>query len=117
VTTLAMQIARAGAVASGEPVDLGAPVVCVGTYATPMAIDPFAVSLEEKLDLLFRADALMRRNASRLPKQCDRGATVPEMIRSTRLGLYITRFWYTRIVHPRDAVVDRNDARRHFRHP
>ncbi len=27
------------------------------------------------------------------------------MIQSTRLGLYITRFWYTRTVHPRDAVV------------
>jgi PmbA protein len=31
--------------------------------------------------------------------------TVDEMIRSTKLGLYITRFWYTRTVHPRDAVV------------
>jgi predicted Zn-dependent protease len=27
------------------------------------------------------------------------------MIASTKLGLYITRFWYTRTVHPRDAVV------------
>ncbi len=27
------------------------------------------------------------------------------MIRSTKLGLYVTRFWYTRTVHPRDAVV------------
>jgi predicted Zn-dependent protease len=27
------------------------------------------------------------------------------MIKSTRLGIYITRFWYTRTVHPRDAVV------------
>jgi predicted Zn-dependent protease len=32
-------------------------------------------------------------------------ATLDEMIRSTKLGLYITRFWYTRTVHPRDAVV------------
>jgi predicted Zn-dependent protease len=32
-------------------------------------------------------------------------ATLDEMIRSTGLGLYITRFWYTRTVHPRDAVV------------
>lgn len=28
-----------------------------------------------------------------------------EMIRSTKRGLYITRFWYTRLVHPRDCVV------------
>jgi PmbA protein len=34
-----------------------------------------------------------------------RAETIDSMIRSTKLGLYITRFWYTRIVHPRDAVV------------
>jgi PmbA protein len=28
-----------------------------------------------------------------------------DMIASTKLGLYITRFWYTRTVHPRDVVV------------
>jgi predicted Zn-dependent protease len=27
------------------------------------------------------------------------------MISSTERGLYITRFWYTRPVHPRDAVI------------
>jgi PmbA protein len=32
-------------------------------------------------------------------------ATVEEMIRSTERGLYITRFWYTRVVHPRDCVI------------
>lgn len=63
VTDLAVEIARAGAVAPGEHVDLGAPASAVGKYSTPIKIDPFTVSLEEKLDLLFRADALMRRNA------------------------------------------------------
>ena len=28
-----------------------------------------------------------------------------EMIRSTDRGLYISRFWYTRLVHPRDCVI------------
>ena len=32
-------------------------------------------------------------------------ASVDDMIKSTKMGLYITRFWYTRTVHPRDAVV------------
>jgi predicted Zn-dependent protease len=32
-------------------------------------------------------------------------SSVEEMIRSTERGLYITRFWYTRLVHPRDCVV------------
>jgi PmbA protein len=32
-------------------------------------------------------------------------ASVEDMIRSTEHGLYITRFWYTRVVHPRDCVI------------
>jgi len=32
-------------------------------------------------------------------------ATIEEMIRSTERGLYITRFWYTRVVHPRDCII------------
>jgi PmbA protein len=32
-------------------------------------------------------------------------ATVDEMIQSTERGLYITRFHYTRLVHPADCVV------------
>src|SRR2546426_10605322 len=31
--------------------------------------------------------------------------SLDDMIKSTKSGLYITRFWYTRTVHPRDAVV------------
>ncbi len=31
--------------------------------------------------------------------------SLEEMIASTERGLYITRFWYTRLVHPRDCVV------------
>jgi predicted Zn-dependent protease len=31
--------------------------------------------------------------------------SIEDMIRSTKRGLYITRFWYTRQVHPRDCVV------------
>ena len=27
------------------------------------------------------------------------------MVRSTERGLYISRFWYTRLVHPRDCVI------------
>ncbi len=28
-----------------------------------------------------------------------------EMIKSTKRGLYVSRFWYTRLVHPRDCVI------------
>lgn len=61
VTRLAAKIARASALVPGEPVELGPPVKSTGTYTTPIKIDPFSISLEEKLDLLFRADAMMRR--------------------------------------------------------
>jgi predicted Zn-dependent protease len=32
-------------------------------------------------------------------------ASLDKMIASTERGVYITRFWYTRLVHPRDCVV------------
>jgi predicted Zn-dependent protease len=32
-------------------------------------------------------------------------STVQEMIKSTEKGLFINRFWYTRLVHPRDCVI------------
>ncbi len=32
-------------------------------------------------------------------------SSVEDMIRSTTRGLYINRFWYTRLVHPRDCVI------------
>lgn len=32
-------------------------------------------------------------------------SSVPEMIRTTERGLYVNRFWYTRLVHPRDCVI------------
>src|SRR5436190_5179310 len=62
-TSLAIQIAAASRVVPGEHVDLGEPMQAVGKYTTPITIDPFSIPLEQKLDLLFRADALMRRNA------------------------------------------------------
>jgi TldD protein len=62
VTGLAVQIARASAIVSGERVDLGPPVTSTGRYVTPFEIDPFGISIEEKVGLLLRADAEMRRN-------------------------------------------------------
>jgi TldD protein len=58
---LAVQIAEASALAPGEPVDLGQPVTSRGQYATPVQLDPFAVSVEDKLGLLLQAEAEMAR--------------------------------------------------------
>jgi TldD protein len=62
-TLLAIQIAKASGTVPGERVDLGEAITTVGKYTTPIQIDPFSIALEDKLDLLFRADAIIRRNA------------------------------------------------------
>jgi TldD protein len=63
VTGLALEIARASAAAGGDPVELGSPVSSQGTYQTPLQVDPFSVSLEDKIGLLLSADAEMGRVA------------------------------------------------------
>ncbi len=59
VAALAVAIAQASARVPGEAIDLGPPVTSQGTYVTPIEVDPFTVSLEEKLDVLFQADRIM----------------------------------------------------------
>ncbi len=60
VTALAVSIGRASALVQQEKVDLGPPVAHVDTYQTSVEIDPFSVSLSEKVDLLLAADREMR---------------------------------------------------------
>jgi TldD protein len=59
VTAIAFGIAKASALISGGQVDFGPPVTSQATYETPFAIDPFTISLEDKLDLLLAADSEM----------------------------------------------------------
>ena len=59
VADQALEIARASGMVRGETVDLGPPVSSRGSYQTPIQIDPFGVSIEEKLNLLLAADAGM----------------------------------------------------------
>lgn len=61
VAALAVSIARASSLVREERVELGPPEVHVATYHTPTVRDPFAVSLEDKLALLLKADEAMRR--------------------------------------------------------
>jgi len=56
VTKLAVAIAKASAISKAEDVDLGPPEVHVDTYVTPVAKDPFEISLEHKIDYLLRSD-------------------------------------------------------------
>jgi TldD protein len=61
VADLAVQIAQASALAPGTRVDLGPPMTSRGRYATPVEIDPFSISIEDKLGLLLQAEAVMAR--------------------------------------------------------
>lgn len=63
VVEQAIAIAAASALVRSphsDGVSLGAPVRTVGQYETPHRIDPFEVSVSEKLALLLEADRLMR---------------------------------------------------------
>jgi TldD protein len=61
IVDLAVKIAKASALVRGDSVQLGPPVTSKGTYTTPIQIDPFTISIEEKLKLLLQADADMAR--------------------------------------------------------
>jgi TldD protein len=56
ITDQAIEIAHASGLVSGEKVDLGPKVTSQGTYQTPVQIDPFSISMEDKLALLMHAD-------------------------------------------------------------
>jgi TldD protein len=57
VTAAAVEIAHASAFVNPEPVDLGPLVTSQGTYQTPLQVDPFSVSTDQKVSLLLNSDA------------------------------------------------------------
>jgi TldD protein len=61
VTGLAIETALASALVASERTDLGEAVTSQGSYQTPFKLDPFKISLADKLGLLLAADAEMRR--------------------------------------------------------
>jgi TldD protein len=59
VTREAVEIARASGLAAGDPVQLDDTPPQVARYATPVREDPFGISIDDKLGILFEADAAM----------------------------------------------------------
>ncbi len=58
----AVRIARASALLSlAMPVELGPAVTSRGVYTTPIQIDPFSISIDDKIALLMATDAIMSR--------------------------------------------------------
>ncbi|MEE9215891.1 MAG: TldD/PmbA family protein [Anaerolineales bacterium] len=81
VTDRAFEIARASALVPGEKVDLGPAITSQGTYETPVEIDPFSVSLDQKVSVLMETDRLL--------------ATVPEIkARVLNLVFIKERKWF-----------------------
>jgi TldD protein len=60
VAALAVAVARASALVKAGDVRLAPVAAARAVYRTPIEIDPFAVPLAERVDLLLRADAAMR---------------------------------------------------------
>ena len=60
VADLAVRIARASATVEHEPVKLAPVEPAEGSFKCPVAIDPFEVPVDEKIQLLMDADGIMR---------------------------------------------------------
>jgi TldD protein len=58
----ALKIAHASAKAKGKDVFFAPRTPVVDRYRTPISLDPFTVSLGTKIDLLLRADGILREN-------------------------------------------------------
>ena len=60
VAAEAVRVAQASAQVRGPRADIGPPQASGGTYTTPVRTDPFAVSLDDKIALLLRANDEMQ---------------------------------------------------------
>ena len=78
----ALTIAKASYLTQREPVVLDDTPPQVGTYRSPMEEDPFAVSLDEKLDLLFSAVRILRKD-----KRIQRAEAEMNIFRTRKLFL------------------------------
>ena len=59
VAAEAVRVAKASGLVRGPRADIGPPQSASGTYRTPVVKDPFAVSLDDKIALLIRANEAM----------------------------------------------------------
>jgi TldD protein len=91
VTALAVEIARASALTMRTPVGLDRPRAIVASYVTPIAIDPFAVSIEDKIGHLLKADASMRGVAGVKVAESSMECLRVEKVFASTEGSYITQ--------------------------
>ena len=85
----ALKIAKASSKAKGQRDSFPLFSPMVDRYQTPISIDPFEVSLERKLDLLLKADEIMRRNKKVKISEAFMGSYKTEKTFASTEGSYI----------------------------
>ncbi len=93
VLELAIKIAKASGITRNHPVKLSSALIWKSAkYTSPVKIDPFKVSLEEKVDLLVRADSAIRQESKKVSiTEGDLSFNRVRKIFSSTEGSYITQ--------------------------
>ncbi len=85
----ALKIAKASSKAKGKGILFSSAAPAVDRYQTPIATDPFHISLETKLDLLLKAEEIIRRNTKVRISEAFMGSYKTEKIFASTGGSYI----------------------------
>jgi len=85
----ALKIARASSKVRGKEIQFHRASPVVDHYRTPLSIDPFRVSTEAKLDLLLKADGIIRRNGKVKISEAFMGSYKIEKTFASTEGSYI----------------------------
>jgi TldD protein len=85
----ALKIAKASSKVKGKEIVFPSASPVVGRYKTPVSIDPLDVAPEAKLDLLLKADEIIRRNKKVKISEAFSGSYKTEKIFASTEGSYI----------------------------
>ena len=91
VAARAVRIARASARVQAKPVKLAEQAPAVGHYSTDFEIDPFSVSIEDKLDLLLAANDLICREQGVTVAECSMEIYRTRKAFGSTEGTYVTQ--------------------------
>ncbi len=87
--TLAIAIARSGAMAKKKDVELAPEQKHEAVWVSPCAVDPFAISVEEQLGLLLAIDSELRKNSGITLSEASFSAEQSRQIFASSLGSLI----------------------------
>jgi TldD protein len=90
----AVELAKASRLIQTEKIRMAEKDVIVDNYVTPIEIDPFTVSKAEKIELLLKAEELMRRSANLCKTTASMDFQKEEKIYADTEGSYITQTLY-----------------------